>query len=259
LPRIASRSEARISTVDELGDILLHQRDVHRWTQERMAEACGVSRQQLSRYETGAAVPSWAVFKRILAVFRLQPRIELEPLDADVIAEIERQRRQPREAWLSDVTFAACMLHRLLAGLEWRATGLLAVRLMGAPAPLPELEAEVVLDDDGWPRLQRNARERMMELWDPDECFSSVPMSPDDLRRRCEAGGGRMRWASIDAWVTLRLVDGFDGPPVTVEVGEQSWDVVGVDQLSFDDPWQTRVLEQLRGTDKSDDTAGRTT
>ncbi len=68
-----------------------------------------------------------------------------------------------------------------------------------------------------------------------------------------------MRWASIDAWVTLRPVDGFDGPPVTVEVGELSWQVVGVDRLSFDDPWQTRVLEQLRRLDKSDDTADRTT
>lgn len=120
--------------MDEPGDILLRQRDVHRWTQQRLAEAGGVSRQQLSRYETGAAVPSWAVFKRVLAVFGLQPRIELEQLDADVIAEIERQRRQPREHWLSDVTFAAGLLHRLLTGLEWRATGLLAARLMGAPA-----------------------------------------------------------------------------------------------------------------------------
>ncbi len=81
--------------MEQLGDILLRQRDVRGWTQERLAKACGVSRQQLNRYETGTAVPSWAVFKRILAVFRLQPRIELEPLDADVIAEIERQRRQP--------------------------------------------------------------------------------------------------------------------------------------------------------------------
>jgi len=245
--------------VEESGDILLRQRDVHGWTQQRLAEACGVSRQQLSRYETGAAVPSWAVFMRILAVFGLQPRIELEPLDADVIAEIERQRRQPRERWLSDVTFAADRLHRLLTGLEWRRSGLLAARLMGAPAPLPELEAEVVLDDEGWQRLQRSARERMMELWDPDECFGSVPMTPDILRRRCEAGGGRMRWAAIDAWLTLRPVDGFDGPPVTVEIGEMSWQVVGADRLSFDDPWLTRVLEQVRRIDKSDDTADRTT
>ena len=68
-----------------------------------------------------------------------------------------------------------------------------------------------------------------------------------------------MRWACIDAWLTLRPVDGFDGPPVTVEVGEMSWQVVSVDRLSFDDPWLTRVLEQVRRIDKSDDTAGRTT
>lgn len=105
--------------MENLGRILLNARDKHGWSQERLAAACGLQRQQLSRYETGVVTPTWAVFNRILAALRVQPRIELEPLDADIIAAIERQRRKPRERWLSDVGFAAGMLHRLLDGLEW--------------------------------------------------------------------------------------------------------------------------------------------
>lgn len=85
---------------------------------------------------------------------------------------------------------------------------------MGAPASLRELEADVVLNDDnGWDRLQRNAREQWKELWDADEWFSSVPMTTEILRRRCQADGGQMRWRTgTEAWLTLRPVAGFDGP-----------------------------------------------
>ena len=96
---------------DTLGAILRRERDRRLWTQDRVAEACGVTRQQLSRYETGAATPSWETFRRVLAVFGVQPRISLERLDADVLAAIARQQRRPPSDWLSDVgsTSECCM------------------------------------------------------------------------------------------------------------------------------------------------------
>lgn len=168
--------------MEELGKILRRERAKRRWAQDRLAQTCGITRQQLSRYETGVATPSWAVFHRILAAYGKQPRVVLEPLDADVVAEIERLRRQPRERWLVDVGPAADKLHRLLEGLEWRATGLLAARLLGTPAPLPDWRPRYC-----WPRTAGNAQAGWLELWDPDECFSWVPMTTDIIRRTYEA------------------------------------------------------------------------
>jgi transcriptional regulator with XRE-family HTH domain len=234
--------------MEELGKILRRERDRRRWSQDRLAKTCGISRQQLSRYEAGAATPSWSVFNRVLAAYGMQPRVELEPLDADVVAAINRQRRQPRERWLVDVGPAAHMLHRLLEGLEWRASGMLAARLLGTPAPLHQLEADVVLSTDAdWERLMRNAQAGWLEVWDPDECFSSVPMTVATLRRVYEADDRMLRWRTgTDVFLTVRIVPELHGPPVVTEVGDRTWEVVGVDQLAFDDPWMERVLTHLR-------------
>lgn len=68
-----------------------------------------------------------------------------------------------------------------------------------------------------------------------------------------------MRWRTgTEAWLTLRPVAGFDGPPVVIELGEWTWPVVGVDRLRFDDPWMARVHEHLRQRYKGDDSPGRT-
>jgi transcriptional regulator with XRE-family HTH domain len=244
--------------MEDLAAILRRERDKRGWTQDRVAEACGLSRQQLSRYETGARTPAWATFHRILAVFGAQPRVVLDPRDSDVVAAIARQRRRPSEEWLDDVAFAADLLHQLLAGLEWQASGVLALRLLGAPAPLRELEAEVALDDVAWARLVDNARGHWMEVWDPDECVTRVPTSPAYLQLTCEAGDGELRWTGVDAVLVLRIVSEMVGPPVRTRVGRWEWRVAGVDRLAFDDPWLRRVLAQIRRGDNSGDSGGST-
>jgi transcriptional regulator with XRE-family HTH domain len=245
--------------MDQLGRILRRERSTRMWPQEKLAQACGVDRQQLSRYETGAATPTWATFVRVLAAFGLQPRIELDPLDADVAAAIERQRRQPAERWLADVPFSVRTLHKLLAGLEWHASGLLAVRLLGAPAPLSELEAMVVLDDDaGWERLVQNARKGRTEVWDPDDWCTGVPIDVPDLRRVSAAGGDRLHWVGIEVGLTVRVVSELPAHGVTTQVGEWSWRVLGLDWIDVDDPWTKRVLDFIRRRNKLDDSLGRT-
>lgn len=231
--------------MDELGWLLREERRRRLWTQQKVADDCGLSRQQLSRYETGATEPTWAVFRRILAAYRLQPRIELEPLDADVVAAIERQRSRPPEIWLSDVGRAVDSLYRLLDGLPWQATGLLALRLLGAPTPLGKLEVEVALDNAGWERLVENAWDARLRVWSPDERTDALPIDATGLRRICDAGRGTLRWPESEAWLALRVVERLGGG-IRADVGGRTWPVVSADRLEFDDPWSTRVLEQIR-------------
>jgi transcriptional regulator with XRE-family HTH domain len=242
--------------MEHLGEILRRERLRRVWFQDEVASACGVRRQQLSRYETGAAEPSWAAFRRVLAAFGLQPRIELEPLDADVVAAIERQRRRPPEDWLADVAYAASSLHKLVSGLDWQATGLLAIRLLGAPTPLAELEVEVALDDAGWSRLVDNAQAGWMQVCVPETSYTAYPIDPEHLRRLCAEGDGMLRWLAVDGRLVTRVVDRIEGQPVRAEVDGVSWRVAGVDRLDFDDPWMARVLRQLRRHRKSDDSPG---
>lgn len=245
---------------DTLGAILRRERDRRLWTQDRVAEACGVTRQQLSRYETGAATPSWETFRRVLAVFGVQPRISLERLDADVLAAIARQQRRPPSDWLSDVGLDVGMLHELLAGLEWQATGALALRLLGAPAPLHELETEVVLDGDAdWQRLVDNARRQRLEVWDPDAGYSALPADADLLRAACATGDGLLRWVGPFTWLIVRAVPELSGRTVGVEVGHWSWRVASVDRLVHDDPWLRRLLTQIRESHNSGDSGDPTT
>jgi hypothetical protein len=49
-------------------------------------------------------------------------------------------------------------------------------------------------------------------------------------------GGGTGTEASLTLWP----VSGFDGLPVVIKLGGWTWQVVGVDRLSFDDVWMAR-------------------
>ncbi|HYJ68466.1 MAG TPA: helix-turn-helix transcriptional regulator [Nocardioidaceae bacterium] len=246
--------------MEDLARILREERSKRWWTQDIVADAaCGLSRQAISRYEAGAVAPSWAMFVRVLAAFGVQPRIELEPLDADIAAAIERQRRQPAERWFADVPFSVRTLQKLLAGLEWQACGLLAVRLLGAPAPLSELEAIVTLDNDAaWERLVLNAQKGRTEVWDPDDWYTGVPVDVAGLRRVSEAGDDRLHWVGIEVGLTVHVVPELPAHGVTTQVGEWSWRVVGVDQIDVDDPWTKRVVDFIRRGNKVDDSLDRT-
>lgn len=236
----------------ELGRVLLRERARCLWLQQRVADACGISRQQLSRYETGAAEPSWEVFRRILAAYGKQPRIELEPLDADIMKAVERQRQRPRTEWLIDVRYAAKHLHRLLTGFEWHAIGSLALRLLGAPTPLSTLDVEVAVDNAGWQRLFESTCRSHAALVDPDTHDAASLFDVDDLRRVCVAGDGSLRYHVTDATLALHVVERLDGATVHLDVGEWSWPVASIDRLSFDDPWMARMLNHVRDDRKTE-------
>lgn len=235
----------------ELGRVLRRERARCLWLQQRVADACGISRQQLSRYETGTAEPSWEVFRRILAAYGKQPRIELEPLDADIVNAVERQRRRPRSEWLLDVRYAAKSLHRLLAGLEWQATGAFALRLLGAPVPVTVLDVEVAVDDAGWQRLFESTCRSPAALVDPESRDAASVFDVDDLRRICTAGDGSLRYHTTEGWLALHVVEELGGTAVQVDVGEWRWPVTSVDRLRLDDPWMARMLDHLRRDQKT--------
>ena len=163
-------------------------------TQREVARAAGMSQDRLSRYESGAVMPSWTAFVRVLAALEKQPRIVVEPLDRDIDAAIDRLRASPSEQWLDDVAAPLSMLLYLLDGLSWAAGGPFAARLHGAPVHLPSLDVDVVLGTQDWSQLNRRALDAAVQLRHPEDGTVGAPLSPTPLREAADAGAGHLEW-----------------------------------------------------------------
>jgi transcriptional regulator with XRE-family HTH domain len=75
-------------------DILLAIRDQRGWTQGQLARTAGISRGNVSDYESGRTSPTVATLNRILASVGLQIRAELEPLLAELDARVATVARE---------------------------------------------------------------------------------------------------------------------------------------------------------------------
>jgi transcriptional regulator with XRE-family HTH domain len=103
-------------------------------TQHTLAERAGVVRSTVAQVESGARTPSLATLANLLAAAGQQMRVDLEPLDSDVLRAIETVRAQP------DVASGVVDLwagFRAMDEVAYRIEGLAAAALLGAPVPVP--------------------------------------------------------------------------------------------------------------------------
>ena len=230
----------------ELGEILRRERCRSASYQREVACAAGIAQGRLSRYESGAAIPSWDTFVRVLAALGRQPRIVVEPLDADVDTCIDERLSTSREQWLDDVANNLPALLRLLDGLDWVATRLLAARLHGAPVPLVRFHVDAVVGTHGWEQLVRNAMAVPGQVWDPEIESLTVPTSPTVLRCAADARAGHLRWLLPGGFETrMRIATMLTPRCVAVQVAGRRWLAAPLDLIADDDPWTNRVLERL--------------
>src|SRR5690349_1400064 len=72
-----------------IGLLVQNERARRQLSQARLAKLVGTSQQWLSRLERGSAAPTTVAVERVFAALGLQPRIEVDPLGAELDPEID--------------------------------------------------------------------------------------------------------------------------------------------------------------------------
>ncbi|WP_158602685.1 helix-turn-helix transcriptional regulator [Jiangella rhizosphaerae] len=140
----------------DVGALIKKARYEARLSQSELAERAGMTRFAISHYESGRRLPSIPGLRAILAAAGKQLHAELEPLDADVRAEIARLAALPIEERDAAVHWER---FRAFVGPEHRVEGVAAAELLGAPVPVGQLDLALVdapetyaalVRPDGW-------------------------------------------------------------------------------------------------------------
>lgn len=221
-------------------------------TQRVVAERAGVRRETVAQVESGARKPSLGTLVNLLAAAGMQMRVELEPLDADVLRAIEKARAQPEVAsGVVDVwsTFTA------MGEVTYRIEGLAAAALLGAPVPVPAIQialADTAATHD-WlaARLRRRELALLPDGWHSrlefdlqgDERDGSVVS--ELLAAECPDGGFWIE--GLFDRLAARLAPAGDVERrVLVETREGTIAVQPLDEIESGDPDVARVLRVMR-------------
>lgn len=197
-------------------------------TQAQLAERAGVTQGLLSAYERGVRRPSLGTLERVLAALRLQARIELEPLWADV----DRVMETGAPRWLVELDGLLARLEPL----ELVVDGAAAAALQGVPVEVQRLDVVVRPEDLGELRegLTRLRAQRWDERWQE---FGGVPSDP--------AEPGAPLWSSSYGDVGVRYASPLPASLLVV-ADDRTVRVRPLLEVESDDPWLRRVLARLR-------------
>ncbi|NDL60785.1 helix-turn-helix domain-containing protein [Phytoactinopolyspora mesophila] len=149
----------------EAASLILEARHSAGLTQVELAARAGISRYTLSHYERGRRVPTIATLEIVLAAAGRQLRVDLELLNADVRAAIERQAAEPIGACEAA---AAWEYLTWMSRLEYRFEGLAAANLLGAPVPVDVIDIGVADEPATFEALALWLRDEAGMLRSPD-------------------------------------------------------------------------------------------
>jgi transcriptional regulator with XRE-family HTH domain len=129
----------------DVQELLLRAREMRGWSQGRLGAAAGLSRGNVSDYETGRKSPTVATLNRILAGAGLQIRAELEPLQAELDARVDAVLAAAEPLDATAVSQAAAALEG--ADLVWGLDGETALRAHGYGFASTLVHLAVTFDD----------------------------------------------------------------------------------------------------------------
>jgi transcriptional regulator with XRE-family HTH domain len=230
--------------ISQLGAALRHQRELRNLRQTDLAERAEVSQGAVARAERGdrAALP---MVEKLFAALGLQLRIELEPLDAQVDAALDKLAARPLAEHIAELRLAE--IADQLADLPFAFDGATAAVLQGAPLPgrLVHLAMEWSAADAFTAWLEGHYGQRWHDRWEEYGYVDLHPSRP-----------GPHRWSTIVGQLAVRLVDAL---PATIEVrhGERSFRVVPLPDVEVTDTNAARLLRQHRSRRAAADTAQR--
>lgn len=217
-----------------LGAVLRQQRELRGLSQEALAARTDTDRSTITRIEQGSRAPSLPMLERLFAALDLQLAFRVEPLDAQLDAQLDELRRSPTTERIGDLRLD--LMADRLGDLPYVWAGSTAALLQGAPLPDDDLEINVRWSDadqfTAW--LTRNWAERWNARWEEFGFLRIDPREP-----------GEHRWRVVGGVVRARMCDEL---PETIEVrhGGRSYQVVPLALVEVTDPATAALLRRWR-------------
>jgi transcriptional regulator with XRE-family HTH domain len=223
-----------------IGHLLRTERQARRMSQKALAHAAGTTQQCVSQLETGRFAPTTSVIERAFAALGWRLRLDVEPLDAELDAELARAGEQTAEEVELVLADLGSLLRRRPKKLRYLVDGELAARLHGVMVPVRSVFVVAVAEAD----MDRLARWilsvpnclRYNERW---RDYSNYDIDP--TRR------GPLRWRTPFGELAARLLPALP-EPVNVRVGERTVPLRPLADVERDHPAVARVLRRLRAT-----------
>lgn len=222
------------SLVSQIGKMLRRERELSGLTQKSLAERAGTSQAAVARIERGDRTPSFPLLERLFAALDLQLAISVEPLDAQLDAEMADQSAIPLNERIEDA--AIDKVAATLADLPHVFDGAAAALLQGVPVPVRAVEVAIAWSDvdafTAW--LDKRFAKRWNEKWHE---FGYVVVDP--------RAPGVHHWQTIEGEIRARMCDEL---PESIEVrhSDQGYRVVPLVNLEMDDPRTANLVRRYQ-------------
>lgn len=218
----------------ELGRLIRQEREAANLSLADLAGRAGVSQNSLGRIERATLAPSLDTIEKIFAALGLQVRLDVEPLDDDLDAQLDRLSWLP----LSERLERSGLSHLLttLDNVAFVLDGALAANLLGIPLPVDALDLVVTWHDSdrftGW--LLKRFAYRYHERSGEFRMLDLDPRAP-----------GPHYWQTNFGKVRAQMVDELPDS-VEVVVGEHAYRVRPLSDLVLPDRDTARLLQRFR-------------
>jgi transcriptional regulator with XRE-family HTH domain len=224
-------TESRLTTL--FGSTLRRERERRRLTQQKLATLAGVSQATVARTERGDRGASLHMFERLFSALGVQLTLGVEPLDAQVDAQIELLTAMALAERIGGTDIDRVMNRLSVPHLF---DGPTAALLQGAPLPTDAVHIAVSWADvdafTSW--LSANHAQRWHARW---EVFGYLPIDPREP--------GDHRWRTIPGEIRARMCDALPDA-LRVRIGDREYPVVPLADVSVDDPETARLLARYR-------------
>lgn len=224
----------------DVGALLKQARWSTELTQRQLARRIGVPSSTLSRYESGAALPSLPMLDRILAGCGKELRATLVRRHADVDAELDRLAAQPIYARLQDIELLTPSFVDRLGGLGCVLTGgAWAAAIHAIPREHARGRLWLAGDEASVAAVAALFHRHFATILE-EGTFCGLEVRPGTFARNPTA---RWRVNLVGVFDTVVVAPGDDWPAeVRIDAPEGPLRVVAADQLGEDDGVRPELL-----------------
>ncbi|MFP5218358.1 MAG: helix-turn-helix domain-containing protein [Actinomycetes bacterium] len=239
----------------DLGAALRRARDEAGLSQRELAERAGVTASTISRYESGAQLPSTALLDRLLAVCGRDLEVRLVQRHHDLQAEFARRAALPWDKRAGGTEFMrpSFLLRILDAGADVLVGGAWGAEILGIPAE-PAADGLLLLTPDEVPALATAFSATLPPWRQVEGGFGSMRVTPQVFEENPVA-----RWFHqfVGTFVTEVRDQAATWPPeVRVPTEGRPLRVVAPNALDGVEGVRAQVLEQWRAWRAERDAAG---
>ncbi len=220
-----------------VAELLRNEREKAEMSQTTLARLVGTSQQCLSRIEKGVQAAGTDTIARLFEALGWQLRIDLEALDADLDAGIDRIGQVDDDVRIEALGLFS-LYFRKMADLRYLIDGELGAILHGVPLKTRTLHVAVAEPDiDALARWILSIPN--CSRWDQRWREGNPGRHPDPREP------GPLHWSGPLGQIRVNLLPELP-EPVRIKVGDQELPVRPLDQIADADPAVARILRRVR-------------